>query len=109
MKKRTLLAGAIGVAGGLGYLLWKGKPSDRPNQTTGNGKGNGADLRSHSEQAAEDQRIDERAASMNRFSVATETDEPEILDDRGTDQSGAAEILRNVRDEAFEGSDEKLA
>jgi len=109
MKKRTLLAGAIGIAGGLGYLLWKGKPSDRPNQTTGNGKGNGVDLSSRSGQAAEDARIDKRAASMNRFAVETETDGPEVLDERGTDQAGAAEILRNVRDEAFEGSDEKLA
>ena len=31
------------------------------------------------------------------------------IDDQGTDQSEASEILRNVRDAAFEGSDEKLA
>lgn len=32
-----------------------------------------------------------------------------IVDDRGTDQSKAAKILRNLRDRAFEASDEKLA
>ena len=33
---------------------------------------------------------------------------PEI-DDRGTDQSEAAQILKNIRDEVFDSSDEKLA
>jgi hypothetical protein len=32
-----------------------------------------------------------------------------IVDDRGTGQEKAAKILRNLRDRAFEASDEKLA
>jgi hypothetical protein len=32
-----------------------------------------------------------------------------IVDDRGTGQDRAAQILRNLRDQAFEASDEKLA
>jgi hypothetical protein len=32
-----------------------------------------------------------------------------IVDDRGTGQEKAARILRNLRDRAFEASDEKLA
>jgi hypothetical protein len=32
-----------------------------------------------------------------------------IVDDRGTGQDKAARILRNLRDRAFEASDEKLA
>ena len=32
-----------------------------------------------------------------------------IVDDRGTTQQKAAKILRNLRDRAFEASDEKLA
>lgn len=32
-----------------------------------------------------------------------------IVDDRGTGQDKAAQILRNLRDRAFEASDEKLA
>jgi len=32
-----------------------------------------------------------------------------IVDDRGTGQEKAAQILRNLRDRAFEASDEKLA
>lgn len=35
-------------------------------------------------------------------------DDPEI-DDRGTDQSEASEILKNIRDGAFDSSNEKLA
>lgn len=31
------------------------------------------------------------------------------VDDKGTDQSEAKEIIRNLRDKAFDGSDEKLA
>lgn len=31
------------------------------------------------------------------------------VDDKGTDQAQAREIIRNLRDRAFEGSDEKLA
>ena len=32
-----------------------------------------------------------------------------VVDDRGTNQAQAAAILRNLRDRAFEASDEKLA
>jgi hypothetical protein len=32
-----------------------------------------------------------------------------VVDDRGTRQDGAAQILLNLRDRAFESSDEKLA
>jgi hypothetical protein len=32
-----------------------------------------------------------------------------LIDDRGTDQHEAAEILKTVRDGAFDASDEKLA
>jgi DNA-binding protein len=32
-----------------------------------------------------------------------------VLDDRGTSQPHAVEILETLRDQAFEGSDEKLA
>jgi hypothetical protein len=33
----------------------------------------------------------------------------QAVDDRGTDQSEAVTILRNLRDRAFDSSDEKLA
>jgi hypothetical protein len=43
-------------------------------------------------------------------SRAPETGLPEnVVDDRGTGQAKAARMLRNLRDRAFEESDEKLA
>jgi hypothetical protein len=32
-----------------------------------------------------------------------------LIDDQGTDQAAASEILKHIRDNAFESSDEKLA
>ena len=52
-----------------------------------------------------------RAASMapiKNGKPAIAEDSPEI-DDRGTDQEEAAQILRDLRDRAFDGSEEKLA
>lgn len=40
--------------------------------------------------------------------ISDEIPEPEI-DDCGTDQSKAARIMKKVRDEVFDASDEKLA
>ena len=52
-----------------------------------------------------------KAASMSPIkegNPATADDGPEI-DDQGTGQAEAADILRGLRDNAFDGSDEKLA
>ena len=54
-----------------------------------------------------------QGASMARIedgvaAISDESSEPQI-DDRGTDQSEAAGVLKRVRDEVFGGSDEKLA
>jgi hypothetical protein len=45
---------------------------------------------------------------QNGSPFAVTSDSP-ILDDQGSDQAEAADILRGIRDEAFDGSDEKLA
>jgi hypothetical protein len=54
-----------------------------------------------------------RGASMARIddgvaAISDEGSEPEI-DDRGTSQSEAAGVVKRIRDEVFDGSDEKLA
>jgi hypothetical protein len=41
--------------------------------------------------------------------VIADADEESAIDDQGTDQSEAVEILKQVRDAAFDSSDEKLA
>lgn len=53
-----------------------------------------------------------RGASMGRIddsvaAISDESSEPPI-DDRGTDQSEAARVLKKIRDEVFGASDEKL-
>ena len=52
----------------------------------------------------------EKAASMAPIEdgAPVVTNESEI-DDRGTDQAEASQILKEIRDTAFESSDEKLA
>jgi hypothetical protein len=54
----------------------------------------------------------DKKASMKNLSDESADDgheaEPEI-DDQGTDQETAAAILTSLRDDAFDGSDEKLA
>ena len=69
-------------------------------------------MKQHSEGNVSSQENRERAASMapiddGRALVATDS-EPTI-DDLGTDQSEAVEILQEIRDAAFDSSDEKLA
>ena len=54
-----------------------------------------------------------RGASMGRIDdgiagITDEGSEPEI-DDRGTSQSEAARVVKRIRDEVFDASDEKLA
>jgi hypothetical protein len=116
MKKRIILLGTIGAAAatGLLYVLEANRRkqnnvnSDNESTTEPDGSGNGlrADTKDASEQT-------EPAASMGRIGQAT-TPVPEgviepAIDDQGTDQFEASQILREIRDTAFDASDEKLA
>ena len=50
------------------------------------------------------------AKAISSRSLTTTRGLPEnVVDDRGTGQKAAVKILRNLRDRAFESSDEKLA
>jgi hypothetical protein len=107
MKKKAALiaASAVGIAGGVGYLLTRKKGGK-------NGLAEDVDVEAQpasmwrEQQSSEDQRLDAKQDLAQETRVS---DEPEVLDDRGTDQAEAHEMLRQVRDAAFEGSDEKLA
>jgi uncharacterized protein HemX len=81
MRKTGLLISSAGIGAGIWYAL---------------------NVRS--------ERKNERRASMAPADDADRNSQSrEVLDDQGTDQTAAAEILRNVRDRAFDSSDEKLA
>jgi hypothetical protein len=115
MKKKIALLGALGVAGGLLYALESrhrrnknaNEPHDTHNQSDAVGNG----------QSISDAKVNERAhpqpaASMARIEEGTPVISEEhehLIDDQGTDQAAASEILKHIRDNAFESSDEKLA
>lgn len=97
MKKRILLASAIGVGGGLLYLLsCSGKLLAKKSARMGGAA------------SAAPASADENGANGSFRAGATENDNP-IIDDHGTDQVEALHILTHIRDAAFESSDEKLA
>jgi hypothetical protein len=113
MKKKIILLSALGAAGGLLYALES--QYKRNKSSHGNSE---ADKEAISGNAPSDDakqngsRQTKPAASMSRI----ENGEPSIgdkgehvIDDQGTDQSEASQILRHIRDHAFEADDEKLA
>ena len=121
MKKRILLLGTIGAAAatGLLYVLEANRRkqnnvnSDNESTTEPEFSGNrlsSSTLRADTKDSSEQT---EPAASMGRIGQST-TPVPEsgvepAIDDQGTDQFEASQILREIRDTAFEASDEKLA
>ena len=114
MKKSILLLGGIGIGAGLLYALNRGAgKAASENGDSVNGKnrsaetgGNGKDVQDQSGFAAK--RDSSSAESSVGPAKREEKSEPEI-DDRGTGQAEAAQILKSVRDGAFDASDEKLA
>jgi len=122
MKKGILLLG-VGAAAGVVYAL---EVNRRRQNKNGNGPGESArapesSARAENEGAsatagAETNRSGEqreRAGSMARVEsgkvAAPEGEAQHVIDDQGTDQFEASQILKHIRDNAFEASDEKLA
>ena len=96
MKKKIMLLSAGGIFAGLVYALESARRKRVANEsvTATNSSSDG-----------------EAAAAGKKASLAdlSENDSALQVDDRGTDQAGASEILKHIRDGAFESSDEKLA
>lgn len=115
MKKKIALLGALGVAGGLLYALESqhrrnkraNEADDTDNESAGSKNG-----QSFSDAKANGGGRPRAVASMARIEDGTPVigDANEhALDDQGTGQAEASQILRHIRDNAFEASDEKLA
>lgn len=113
MKKKIALVSLLGVAGGLLYALEsqykRNKSASADSETdkeavSGNGR---------SANAGQNGSLQTKpAASMARFEngeASTGNEGEHVIDDRGTDQSEASQILRHIRDNVFEANDEKLA
>jgi hypothetical protein len=125
MKKSIFLLGGIGIGAGVLYALNRGtRKAESEHGESANGKNrsaeaasNGKDVQGQSAAAvssfdAKRSRNGEDSSARSSMRPATTEDdkqsEPEI-DDRGTGQEEAAQILKSVRDAAFDASDEKLA
>lgn len=104
MRKRNLLLSAIGIGAGLLYLF--------------NRQGQGTTVEQRNMDEAEN--VDGNTAknssqrkgiSHDRAEVTGRNYEVDniIIDDQGTDQAAASNILKHIRDVAFEADDEKLA
>ena len=117
MKKKIALLGVLGAAGALVYAL---EAQYQRNKTANaeNDANKGLSLSEDDSATAsinenrKAERQTDKTASMSKI----ENSEPSIgdqtehaIDDQGTDQSEASQILRSIRDKAFEASDEKLA
>jgi hypothetical protein len=113
MKKKILLLSTVGIAAGLVYAL----ESNRRKQSTANRDSlsdieSSANGKSSAIPGANPNDSAERGASMARAGNGKTIElQPEAhqLDDRGTNQAEAAHILKEIRDNAFEASNEKLA
>lgn len=103
MKKRMLLAGAMGISGGLLYLLNRsGKLRAKAARMGGETKTSNAD------EVLDSSTFDLLSEGLSDTTPSARTDNP-IIDDHGTDQVEALNILTHIRDTAFDSSDEKLA
>jgi hypothetical protein len=123
MRKSILLVSGVGIGAGLLFALKRGSnKTDQDKHGSGNGKPERSAEDSRQEANVEatagslrsDRKLTENGrgshsgSSMERATHAARETEPEI-DDRGTGQQEASQILKSVRDAAFDSSDEKLA
>jgi hypothetical protein len=95
MKRKVILLGAVGVAAGVLYAL----ESNRRKQSSSADK-NGSEA------------LAERPSSMGTIedgSAAVLSADQHPLDDQGTTQTEASHILKEIRDSAFDASNERLA
>ena len=107
MKKKIALLSAIGVAGGLLYAL-----ESQHRRNRGGKKVTPANLSDGQSAANYGENGDGRARSAlenENAQAMFDKDSEHTIDDHGTGQSEASQILRNIRDKAFAASDEKLA
>lgn len=127
MKKLVLLLSAAGAVGGVVYALSKANRSsegetnsgkkmemdvqDQQNATTGSAHQATMSAKAGAyagHDATSDERIGEASMGKNPIGSGNPSGDTGI-DDRGTNQSEALELLTNVRDSAFDADDGKLA
>ena len=115
MKKKIALLGALGIAGGVLYAL-EAQHQRNKNAKALNEKNEKSTApengRSASDAKLNGGRQSQAVPSMARIEDGTPVignEREHAIDDQGTGQAAASQILRQIRDNAFEASDEKLA
>jgi hypothetical protein len=114
MKKRVLFVSTVGIAAGLLYALGiHGRKNGPASEQSKDRKVSGNERALADEVVATDSSGQAERASMGRIengqAVVTGRQGEPAIDDQGTDQFEASQILKNIRDGAFDASDEKLA
>jgi hypothetical protein len=114
MRKRFLALTALGVGAGafLAFRsLGRGRVSSQGSETSEDENTPGLSSSAQNDRQSESEFDSDasRGSSMARSeSLSSSEAEPQI-DDRGTHQAEASSLLKNIRDAAFDASDEKLA
>jgi hypothetical protein len=116
MNKRVLLLSTAGIAAGLLYAFGvHGRKDATADEQSRDLKSSGNERSSVADRvnANGSPRQREGAASTGRIeagnAILTGSQAEPVIDDQGTDQFQASQILKNIRDSAFDASDEKLA
>lgn len=116
MKKRFLFLSTVGIAAGglyaLGMSLRKNRTASeesKDRKLSGRARASATEVVEANDSSGQAG----RAASMGRIengkAVVTGSQAEPAIDDQGTDQSEASQILKTIRDKGFDASDEKLA
>jgi hypothetical protein len=119
MRKSFLALTVLGMGAGLLYAVKgrraSGEVPEGQNESEDENAGTEVTAKAPDNSVTEESFDSEtgNSSSMGRISkegspLVMKEAEPEI-DDRGTDQSEASNLLKNIRDAAFDSSDEKLA
>ena len=120
MKKRILLFSTLGLTAGFLYALkatWR-KQNGSGSAPKRKAKGSALSAKQLGQpvspgEEAKSNGAPGQAASMARIengeAVLPDKKVERAIDDKGTDQQEALQILKNIRDNAFDASDEKLA
>jgi len=103
MRKSIVIGSVIGIGASLFYLITRDLRRDQSAALVDDA----GDLPDRLEKSSRAATPESQAATF--ATAAGPQSESLIIDDQGTDQIEAANILRNIRDSAFDSSDEKLA
>jgi hypothetical protein len=111
MKKSILWLSGLGIGAGVLYAL----SSRRASSVNGNGKSNHLIDESTGNANSQDKAAShqDKKSSMTSLggddSLASDNEQVHPIDDQGTDQTEASQLLRHIRDAAFDSSNENLA